>query len=106
VWVLVATGIIQFVENVWLVPRIMNHSMGVNPVVTLLSLVTFSSVLGFAGGILALPLAALIQLTLDRLTDAAAGIETGAVRPRPTRRAEVESIVRDVNLLLSDLEAE
>jgi predicted PurR-regulated permease PerM len=106
VWVLVATGIIQFVENVWLVPRIMNHSMGVNPVVTLLSLVTFSSVLGFAGGILALPLAALIQLTLDRLTDAAAGIETGAVRPRPTRRAEVESIVRDVNLLLSELEAE
>jgi len=57
IWVLVATGVIQMLENAWLVPRIMNHSMGVNPIITILSLVAFSSVFGFPGALLALPLA-------------------------------------------------
>ena len=67
VWVLVATGIIQMMENLWLVPRIMKNSMGVNPIIILLSLVAFGSVFGFAGALLALPLAAIIQLILDRI---------------------------------------
>ena len=66
-WVLVATGIIQMMENLWLVPRIMKNSMGVNPIIILLSLVAFGSVFGFAGALLALPLAAIIQLVLDRI---------------------------------------
>lgn len=66
IWVLVVTGVIQAIENVWLVPRVMKNSMGVNPIVILLSLVAFSSVFGFAGALLALPLAAIIQLMLDR----------------------------------------
>jgi len=67
IWVLVATAIIQLAENVFLVPRIMNHSMGVNPIVILLSLVTFSAVFGFPGALLALPLAAIIQLLVERI---------------------------------------
>jgi len=53
-------------ENIWLVPRIMKSSMGVNPILILLSLITFSSVFGFPGALLALPLAAIIQLILER----------------------------------------
>ena len=67
IWVLVATGVIQMLENAWLVPRIMNNSMGVNPIIIILSLVAFSSVFGFPGALLALPLAALIQLIVDRI---------------------------------------
>ena len=67
IWVLVATGLIQMMENVWLVPRVMKTSMGVNPIISLLSLVAFGSVFGFAGALLALPLAAIIQLILDRI---------------------------------------
>ncbi|MGB7874299.1 MAG: AI-2E family transporter [Anaerolineales bacterium] len=66
IWVLVATGVIQMMENIWLVPRIMKSSMGVNPILILLSLITFSSVFGFPGALLALPLAAIIQLILER----------------------------------------
>lgn len=66
IWVLVATGLIQLAENIFLVPRIMKNSMGVNPILTLLSLVTFSSVFGFPGALLAIPLAAIIQLAFER----------------------------------------
>src|SRR4030095_4378816 len=67
IWVLLATGLIQMTENIWLVPRVMKNSMGVNPIIILLSLVAFGSVFGFAGALLALPLAAIIQLILDRI---------------------------------------
>jgi predicted PurR-regulated permease PerM len=76
-WVVVATAIIQLAESIWLVPRIMTSSMGVNPIIILLSLVTFSAVFGFTGALLALPLAAIIQLILDRLFLAANGSDIG-----------------------------
>lgn len=66
-WVLLATAVIQMMEGVWLMPRIMNHSMGVNSILILLSLIAFTSVLGLPGAILAIPLAAMIQLILDRI---------------------------------------
>jgi predicted PurR-regulated permease PerM len=77
VWVLVATVVIQLMENVWLVPRIMTSSMGVNPIIILLSLVTFSAVFGFPGALLALPLAAIIQLILERIILSANGSDQG-----------------------------
>jgi predicted PurR-regulated permease PerM len=67
IWVLVVTAIIQAAESMWLVPRVMKNSMGVNPIIILLSLVSFSAVFGFAGALLALPLAAMIQLILNRI---------------------------------------
>jgi hypothetical protein len=71
-WVVVATAIIQLLENAVLVPRIMKHSMGVNPIIVLLSLIAFSSVFGFVGALLALPLAAIIQLLVSRVVLTAA----------------------------------
>jgi predicted PurR-regulated permease PerM len=66
IWVIVATVIIQQLENSLLVPRIMRKAVGVNPFVTLLALVAFSSLLGVAGALMAIPLAAIIQLLLNR----------------------------------------
>jgi predicted PurR-regulated permease PerM len=67
VWVVVATAVIQMAESIWLVPRIMNNSMGVNPIIILLSLITFSSIFGLPGALLAIPLAAIIQLIFERI---------------------------------------
>lgn len=66
VWVIVATIVIQQLENSLLVPRIMRKAVGVNPFVTLLALFAFSSLFGIAGALMAIPMAAIIQLLLNR----------------------------------------
>jgi predicted PurR-regulated permease PerM len=64
--VLAAVVLIQLLENTVLGPRIMDKSVGVNPMVTLLALVTFTSILGIPGALLAVPIAAVIQLVIER----------------------------------------
>jgi predicted PurR-regulated permease PerM len=66
VWVIVATLVIQQMENSLLVPRIMRKAVGVNPFVSLLAIFAFSSLFGVAGALMAIPSAAIIQLLLDR----------------------------------------
>jgi len=59
----------QFVENNFLVPRIMERQVGVSPVTIIVSLLVGSSLLGFLGAILAVPTAAIVQvLVQERLT--------------------------------------
>jgi predicted PurR-regulated permease PerM len=67
---LLAIGIamvIQFLENSIVVPRVMDKTVGVSPVVTLLALAVFSDLFGLLGALLAVPLAAVFQVLLDRL---------------------------------------
>jgi len=59
--------IIQFLENSIVVPRVMDRAVGVSPVVTLLALAVFSDLFGLLGALLAVPLAAVFQVLLDRL---------------------------------------
>jgi predicted PurR-regulated permease PerM len=66
VLVLLASLLIQGLENYLLVPRVMKRSVGVNPLVVLLSIAAFTSLFGLAGAILSIPIAAIIQLTIDR----------------------------------------
>jgi predicted PurR-regulated permease PerM len=66
VWVIVATLVIQLMENSVLVPRVMRKAVGVNPFVSLLAIFAFSSLFGIAGALMAIPIAAIIQLLLDR----------------------------------------
>jgi predicted PurR-regulated permease PerM len=65
VWVIVSTVVIQQLENSLLVPRVMKKAVGVNPFVTLLALFAFSSFFGIAGALMAIPMAAIIQLVLN-----------------------------------------
>jgi predicted PurR-regulated permease PerM len=51
-WVILATGIIQQLENSLLVPRVMNRTIGVRPLVTLLALLAFGSLFGIWGRLL------------------------------------------------------
>ncbi len=66
IWVIVATIVIQQLENSVLVPRVMRKAVGVNPFVSLLAIFAFGSFFGIAGALMAIPMAAIIQLLLDR----------------------------------------
>jgi predicted PurR-regulated permease PerM len=65
-WVIIATLVIHQLENYVLAPRIMNKAVGVNPFVALLAFIGFGSLLGIGGVLMAMPMAAIIQLILDR----------------------------------------
>jgi predicted PurR-regulated permease PerM len=68
--VLIVAGVllaIQIPENNLLVPRVMDESVGVNAIVSLLALGAFGALFGFVGALLAVPLAAAIQIIVQRL---------------------------------------
>jgi predicted PurR-regulated permease PerM len=107
-WVLVAAIVIQQSENYLLVPRVMDRSVGVNPVVTLLAIAGFSALEGLAGAVLAIPMAAIIQLLLDRYI-----LRPEALEPEPPAnrdaigrlRYEAQGLVQEVRLHMREKEA-
>jgi predicted PurR-regulated permease PerM len=98
-WVLLAAVLMQQAENYLLVPSIMGKSVGVHPMVTLLAIVAFGSLFGVAGAILAIPLAAIVQVLLHRymLNHAAAEIR------QPSGRGVVSVLHYDAQQLLRDI---
>jgi predicted PurR-regulated permease PerM len=82
IWVVMATILIQMLENMFLLPRVMNKSIGVNPIIILLSMVAFGSVFGFPGVLIALPLAAILQFIINRIVTA-----TDSLNMEPRSRA-------------------
>lgn len=99
VWVLVATLIIQQIENSLLVPRVMRRAVGVNPFVSLLSIFAFSSFFGIAGALMAIPIAAMIQLLLDRFVFHAGAVEAETLTGRDFAsrlRYEAQDLAQDL----------
>ena len=74
-WVIIATLVIHQTENYLLAPRVMRKAVGVNPFVSLLAFFAFGSLLGIVGVLMAIPMAAIIQLLLDRFVFHPATIE-------------------------------
>jgi hypothetical protein len=99
VWVIVATLVIQQMENSVLVPRVMRKAVGVNPFVSLLAIFAFNSLFGIAGALMAIPMAAIIQLLLDRFVfhPAAMEPEVSAGRDYASRlRYEAQDLAQDL----------
>jgi len=99
IWVIVATVVIQQLENTLLVPRIMRKAVGVNPFVTLLALFAFSSLFGIAGALMAIPIAALVQLILNHFVfqQATVEMEVSEGRDYASRlRYEAQDLVQDL----------
>jgi predicted PurR-regulated permease PerM len=97
VWVILGSIVIQQAEGSLLAPRIMRKAVGVNPLVSLLSLFAFSSLFGIAGALMAIPIAAIIQLLLDRFIfhPAAMEPEVSAGRDLASRlRYEAQELVQ------------
>jgi predicted PurR-regulated permease PerM len=107
-WVLLATVIIQQLENSLLVPRIMTRAVGVNPLVTLLALLAFGSLFGLLGALIALPLAAVIQLIVDRTVLAREGIvEQAAGRDSLSRLSyQTTELLKDLRSQVRDKDDE
>jgi predicted PurR-regulated permease PerM len=99
IWVAVATTVIQLLENAVLVPRIMKNSMGVNPIIVLLSLIAFSSVFGVPGALLALPLAAIIQIAVGRAVVTAAE----AAKHAQSKDLRVQALVNESQELMQTI---
>lgn len=97
--VIVINVLIQQLENTLLVPRIMKKAVGVSPLVTLLSLVAFSSLFGIVGALVAIPLAAVIQLLLERFV-----IGPAATQPNePAGRDFLSKLRYETKELVSDV---
>lgn len=98
-WVIVAALVIQQLENTLLVPRVMNRTVGVHPLVTLLALIALGSLFGIVGALVAIPIAAIIQLLLDRylLTPDVSAAEAVSGRDYlSVLRYETKELVQDV----------
>lgn len=109
IWVIVATVLIQLVENNIVAPRVMDRQVGVNPVASLLAFVAFGTIFGFVGALLAIPLAALIQLVLNRLVFKANPSDTLQPQGRDTisiLRYEAQNLMQDVRKQVRTKESE
>jgi predicted PurR-regulated permease PerM len=104
-WVGGAAALLQLVENYLLVPRMMGRTVGVSPLVTLLAIAAFGSTLGVAGAVLAIPIAAIVQLLLDRVllgSEARAGEPPAGRGALSVLRYEVHELTRDVRKRLAE----
>jgi predicted PurR-regulated permease PerM len=97
--VVVAAVFLQLFENYVLVPRVMVRAVGTNPLVTLLAITGFALVLGVTGAILAIPLAAIVQLLLSRFL---LGAEVQHGEP-PAGRGHLSAVRYEVRELIVDL---
>jgi predicted PurR-regulated permease PerM len=99
IWVIVATVVVQQLENNLLVPRVMSKAVGVNPFVTLLAFFAFSSFYGIAGSLMAIPMAAIIQLLLNHFVfhSTATEPEVSAGRDHASRlRYDAQALAQDL----------
>lgn len=97
-WVLVATAIIQQLENSFLVPRVMKRAIGIRPLVTLLALLAFGAWFGVLGALIALPLAAVLQLLLDRYL-----LDQENRQVQPVGRDQFSIMLYETNQLVQDV---
>lgn len=87
-WVIVGISMIQLLENNLLVPRIMDQSVGVNAIVSILAISAFGILFGIGGAILAIPLAAMVQILVQRFLFAL---------PTPEEAADEASVTQDAS---------
>lgn len=101
-WTVVASLVIHQLEANFFGPRVMKRTLGMRPLVTLLALTAFGSLFGVLGAIVALPLASVLQLFLDRLLlDAPARAEDSGERDRiGLLRYEAQELVEDVRKMI------
>jgi len=90
---------LQLFENYLVIPRVMGRTVGTSPLVTLLAITAFGSVLGISGAILAIPMAAIVQLLLYRFW---LGAEAQHAAP-PIGRDRLSAVRYEVNEVIVDL---
>jgi predicted PurR-regulated permease PerM len=107
-WTVIASLIIHQLESNVFGPRVMKRTMNMRPLVTLLALTAFGTLFGVLGAIIALPLAAVIQLLLDRFVlEAPARYDGGEERDRiGVLRYETQALIEDVRKIIRQKEGD
>jgi predicted PurR-regulated permease PerM len=107
-WTVVASLVIHQLEANVFGPRVMKRTMNMRPLVTLLALTAFGTLFGVLGALIALPLASVIQLFLDRLVlEAPARYDGGEDRDRiGVLRYETQALIDDVRKLIRQKEGD
>lgn len=107
-WTVLAALIIHQLEANVLSPRVMRRTLGMRPLVTLLALTAFGTLFGILGALIALPLAAVLQLLFDRfLVDAPSQVEQSDQRDSiGLLRYETQEFVEDVRKVIRRREDE
>lgn len=98
-WVVIATLVIQQIENSILVPRIMRSTVGVPAVGTLLAILAFTLLFGVGGAFVAIPMAAVLSVVFQRYVlkpDNAANMEPGGRDRLSVLRYEAQELLADV----------
>ncbi|HEU0113332.1 MAG TPA: AI-2E family transporter [Thermomicrobiales bacterium] len=74
-------ALIQLLENTTLVPRVMKDAVGLSPLTVFLAILGGTQLLGFAGAILAIPVAAALQVALSQFLAARKEAPPGVAPP-------------------------
>jgi predicted PurR-regulated permease PerM len=98
-WVIIASVLIQQLENNLLVPRVMARTVGVRPLVSVLALLGLGALFGVVGALIAIPLAATFQLLLD---DWLARRDEEA-QDKATGRDQLSRLRYETDLLIQDI---
>jgi predicted PurR-regulated permease PerM len=101
-WVTLATLVIEQGKNSFLAPHFISKAVGVHPMVTLLAIVAFGSLLGIGGAILAIPLASVLQLLISRYVLRPHDFSNLA-NPDAKRRGELGVILYRADALVHDV---
>lgn len=107
-WTVIASLIIHQLEANVFGPRVMKRTMNMRPLVTLLALTAFGTLFGVLGALIALPLASVIQLLLDRFVlEAPARYDGGEDRDRiGVLRYETQALIEDVRKIIRQKEGD
>jgi hypothetical protein len=108
IWVIVATILMQLFENNVLAPRIMQKTVGVSPIITIVSIIGFGFIFGFPGLLVAIPLAAIFQVLMERslLRPIGSKINVPEGRDRLSMlRYESQEFIMDIRKLVRRKEA-
>lgn len=97
-WVILAATIVQQLENNLLVPRVMKRTIGVHPLVSVIALLAFGSLFGILGALIALPIAAVVQLLFDRYV-----LNGEQLEVTPVERNELSVLRYETNELVQDV---
>jgi predicted PurR-regulated permease PerM len=95
-WVIGLATLLQVVENNVLMPRLMSQAVGVSSLVGLVAVLAFGTLYGVLGVFLAIPLAAVIQVLLDRILINVEPVAEVAAGPGTSPWEELGARVRDL----------
>ncbi|MBC7487949.1 MAG: AI-2E family transporter [Cytophagaceae bacterium] len=88
-WVLIAYLIVQFIDNNFLVPKIVASKVEVNALISIIVVLIGGSLWGVAGMFLSIPLTAILKVIFDRIEGLEAfGFLIGDGQPRTTKGKE------------------